>query len=150
MEYTTASSSMSEPTESYSLPLTSSDGDDDVVTGTSADHIMGSNGDDVIHDDINDDEDEDQSTVSIAAATAADGGGGGRGMMQFDPAQGIKEPNANDIVCGRGRSSIEHPANLRFRNLINQHKERYQMAKRRDEKTKITGELVDSLRQDGR
>jgi hypothetical protein len=139
VEETTASSSMAAPTESQFLSLTSRDGVENVL-GSDDHHKMRSNCDDI--DDEEDD--EEQSTFSVAAV---DGSGG---MIQFDPAQGIREPNANDVVCGRGRSSIEHPANQRFRDLINQHKDMYQKAKRRDEKTKITCELVDRLRQDGR
>lgn len=71
-------------------------------------------------------------------------------MQQFEPAQGIPEPNPNDILCGRGRSTSDHPANVRFRELVSQNKDGYQKAKRRDDKTKITCELVDLLRRDGR
>mmetsp|Transcript_11066 Transcript_11066/g.17757 ORF Transcript_11066/g.17757 Transcript_11066/m.17757 type:complete len:219 (+) Transcript_11066:80-736(+) len=72
--------------------------------------------------------------------------------MQFDPAKGIQQPYPTDILCGRGRStqSSDHPANRRFRELVNQHKEAYQKAGRREEKTRITYQLVDMLRSEGR
>jgi hypothetical protein len=71
-------------------------------------------------------------------------------IMQFDPSKGIKEPSAMDILCGRGRTTSSHPANRRFRELVNRHKDAYQRAKRRDDKTKITYELVELLRSEGR
>jgi len=43
-----------------------------------------------------------------------------------------------------------HPANRRFRELVDSHKASYQNSKRRDEKTRITCELVDKLRGEGR
>jgi hypothetical protein len=70
--------------------------------------------------------------------------------MSFDLSQGIKEPNESDILCGRGRSTSEHPANVQFRALVSQNQLAYQMAKRREEKTRITEELVDYLRSRGR
>ncbi|KAG7344339.1 hypothetical protein IV203_022347 [Nitzschia inconspicua] len=87
---------------------------------------------------IDEEEEEGSSTAS------------GGEVMQFDPAQGIKEPKSSDILCGRGRSTSDHPANVLFRELVNGNKDAYQKAKRRDEKTKITCDLVDRLRRHGR
>jgi hypothetical protein len=70
--------------------------------------------------------------------------------MVFDPAKGIADPDPNDVICGRGKMTSLHPANRRFRELVNQHKDAYQRAKRREEKTRITYDLVDKLRSDGR
>ena len=47
-------------------------------------------------------------------------------------------------ICGRG-SRIHHAGNLRFRQVCAAHKEAYQRAKRRDEKTRITNSIVESL-----
>jgi hypothetical protein len=50
-----------------------------------------------------------------------------------------------DIVCGRG-SRVAHPGNQRFRKIILERKQEYQKAQRRDEKTRITHEIVEILR----
>lgn len=64
--------------------------------------------------------------------------------------QGVKEPLPTDVICGRGKMTASHPANRRFRELVDSHKASYQNSKRRDEKTRITCELVDKLRAEGR
>ncbi len=64
--------------------------------------------------------------------------------------QGVKEPLPTDVICGRGKMTASHPANRRFRELVDSHKAAYQNSKRRDEKTRITCELVDKLRAEGR
>eukprot|EP00526_Cylindrotheca_closterium_P019275 CAMPEP_0113617342 /NCGR_PEP_ID=MMETSP0017_2-20120614/8726_1 /TAXON_ID=2856 /ORGANISM="Cylindrotheca closterium" /LENGTH=220 /DNA_ID=CAMNT_0000526725 /DNA_START=203 /DNA_END=865 /DNA_ORIENTATION=- /assembly_acc=CAM_ASM_000147 len=71
-----------------------------------------------------------------------------QGQIEFhyDPAYGIKTPEPNDIVCGRGKMTVAHPGNRRFRRLVNNRKEDYQKARRRDHKTRITLELVQELR----
>jgi hypothetical protein len=50
-----------------------------------------------------------------------------------------------DIVCGRG-SRVAHPGNQRFRKIVLDYKEAYQKAQRRDDKTRITQEIVEALR----
>lgn len=70
--------------------------------------------------------------------------------MDFDPRLGFKVPNENDILCGRGRSTSDHAANVRFRTLVSQHQKAYQVARRREEKSRITEELVNNLRSTGR
>ena len=49
-----------------------------------------------------------------------------------------------DIICGRG-SRVTHPGNQRFRALVQKHKDAYQQAQRRDDKTRITQGIVDTL-----
>ena len=68
----------------------------------------------------------------------------------FARGQGVKEPLPTDVICGRGKMTASHPANRRFRELVDSHKASYQNSKRRDEKTRITCELVDKLRAEGR
>lgn len=46
--------------------------------------------------------------------------------------------------------TASHPANRRFRELVDSRKAAYQNSKRRDEKTRITCDLVDKLRGEGR
>ena len=47
---------------------------------------------------------------------------------------GINKPLHTDIICGRGKMTTSHPANRRFRQLIDTHKFSYQNSKRRDGK----------------
>lgn len=68
----------------------------------------------------------------------------------FAQGAGVKEPRPTDVICGRGKMTASHPANRRFRELVDSHKASYQNSKRRDEKTRITCELVDKLRGEGR
>jgi len=58
---------------------------------------------------------------------------------------GIASPGPNDIICGRGKS-IAHKGNARFRQLISEKKAEYQAAKRREDKSRITVEIVEELR----
>jgi hypothetical protein len=63
--------------------------------------------------------------------------------------EAIPTPDSMDVICGRGKS-ISHPGNQRFRRMILAKKEAYQKARRRDEKTRITFEIVVELRQGSR
>jgi hypothetical protein len=54
-----------------------------------------------------------------------------------------------DILCGRGKS-IAHRGNARFRELIDAKKDVYQAARRREDKTRLTCEIVAELRQSSR
>ena len=71
-------------------------------------------------------------------------------LLHFAKGEGVKEPLPTDVICGRGKMTASHPANRRFRELVDSHKASYQNSKRRDEKTRITCELVDKLRAEGR
>jgi len=68
----------------------------------------------------------------------------------FARGEGVDEPLPTDVICGRGKMTASHPANRRFRELVDSRKAAYQNSKRRDEKTRITCELVDKLRGEGR
>ena len=59
--------------------------------------------------------------------------------------EAITTPGTWDILCGRGKSAA-HPGNQRFRQIIQSRRDEYQRAVRRDDKTKITFEIVESLR----
>lgn len=58
----------------------------------------------------------------------------------------VVEPGRMDILCGRGKSITAHPGNQRFREAIIARRDEYQQTKRRDDKSRITEEIVDSLR----
>lgn len=56
----------------------------------------------------------------------------------------VHEPKPMDIICGRG-SRITHPGNKRFRQIVLEQKELYQKAIKREDKTKITLDIVHRL-----
>ena len=72
------------------------------------------------------------------------------GLDEMMESGGVIEPLPTDVICGRGKMTSSHPANRRFRELVDFHKRAYQNSKRRDEKTRITCDLVDKLRSEGR
>jgi hypothetical protein len=72
------------------------------------------------------------------------------GIEEMMESGGVIEPLPTDVICGRGKMTSSHPANRRFRELVDFHKRAYQNSKRRDEKTRITCDLVDKLRSEGR
>jgi hypothetical protein len=96
--------------------------------------------DDHSHDGVDDDEDEDENDVG----------------KDFQPSTttpsspGIPNPAPNDVICGRGKMTSSHPGNRKLRDLVLQRKHEYQRAKRREEKTSITSEIVQKLRECGR
>lgn len=57
--------------------------------------------------------------------------------------------NGYDVVCGRDRLSHSHRGNKRFRQIIQTYREQYQTANRREEKTRITGEIVSIVESSG-
>lgn len=63
----------------------------------------------------------------------------------IDHSKAVSAPDDNDVICGRGKS-VTHPGNLKFRQLVQARKEEYKLAKRRDEKTRIAFEIVETLR----
>ena len=60
------------------------------------------------------------------------------------PKQWVQTPLPTDIICGRG-ARMSHPGNQRFRDLVLAHRASYQKAKRREDKTRITAEIVNRL-----
>lgn len=65
-------------------------------------------------------------------------------MSAYDLYQ--NKPLTNDVVCGRDRFSHAHAGNKQFRTLIEENRKRYQTASSRDEKTRITHQLVTYIR----
>lgn len=55
-------------------------------------------------------------------------------------------PKRYDIICGRDKLSHAHVGNKRFRIVIEANRERYQTAPSRDDKTRITCEIVNMIK----
>merc|ERR1712226_1460129 len=56
----------------------------------------------------------------------------------------VLDPLPSDIICGRG-ARVSHPGNQRFRTIVLQRKGEYQQAKRQEDKTRITLDIVNIL-----
>ena len=54
-------------------------------------------------------------------------------------------PEKFDILCGRDRMASTHIGNKRYRVIIAMNRERYQNAKTRDQKTRITNEVISTF-----
>lgn len=96
--------------------------------------------DDQSQDSVDDDGDEDENDV----------GNDFQPSTNTPSSPGIPTPVAKDVICGRGKMTSSHPGNRKLRDLVLQKKHEYQRAKRRDEKTSITSEIVQVLRGSGR
>jgi len=57
------------------------------------------------------------------------------------PLNDIKVPGHHDVMCGRGGGTNNHPGNIKFRQLVNQHKLRYIAATKVD-KPKVARDVV--------
>jgi len=58
----------------------------------------------------------------------------------------INKPHENDVLCGRGGATNSHPGNLLFRGLVTQKKKLYLMCRFKNEKRRISQEIVDAIR----
>jgi NDP-sugar pyrophosphorylase family protein len=54
-------------------------------------------------------------------------------------------PDKFDVLCGRDSESISHLGTKRFRTIIDMNRERYQNAKTRDDKYRITDETINAI-----
>jgi len=114
------------------------DNDDDNEEGN--DDNEDDDDDDVDDDDEEGEEDDDENDV----------GHDFRPSTITPSTPGIPTPSPNDIICGRGKMTSSHQGNRQLRDLVLQKKHEYQRAKRRDDKTSITSEIVQTLRESGR
>lgn len=58
----------------------------------------------------------------------------------------VKEPNDNDVLCGRGGSINSHPGNERFRQLVEKRKRVYLTARFKREKRLIANSILSEIR----
>jgi hypothetical protein len=54
-----------------------------------------------------------------------------------------------DVLCGRDRRAHNHPGNKRFRTIVQSYREKYQNAPRREDKNRITNEIIQRVLRDG-
>lgn len=80
-----------------------------------------------------------------------DGGSatGGSNMMDDDESSAtVTHPNDNDVLCGRGKFTLNHEGNRRFRLLIGANLDRY-LSVNRTKKTVLVMEIISRIRQAG-
>jgi hypothetical protein len=58
-------------------------------------------------------------------------------------------PAKFDVLCGRDHESLSHIGNRRFRAIVAKNREMYQYAKTRDDKYRITDEIIDVIHECG-
>jgi hypothetical protein len=63
------------------------------------------------------------------------------------PGQVVMQPNANDIVLGRGVPISKYEGNIRFRELIREYKGEYMATGRHHRKQEIVAEVVQKIRE---
>jgi hypothetical protein len=91
---------------------------------------------------------EAQETLSFEdIACLLRGGSGTAPYSEFSPSYDDTVPSHIDILCGRDKESYRHAGNRRFRAIISKYRDEYQNAKSRDDKTRITDEIVASIRE---
>jgi hypothetical protein len=74
-------------------------------------------------------------------ATGSNGCGGSFGLNS------TVQPK--DVLCGRDRRAHNHPGNKRFRSIVQSYRERYQSAPRREDKNRITNEIIQRVLREG-
>lgn len=67
------------------------------------------------------------------------------GMSRACPLEGIEFPGSNDVMMGRGGGTNTHIGNIRFRQLVHEHKRKYIMA-HKTEKPKVAWAVVQTWR----
>jgi len=97
----------------------------------------------------NDDHSLDSSSHTSSTASASSVCCGGEESSSSTGASSPEGLNPADIVCGRDKLSHSHEGNKRFRKIIQSYRRRYQTATRREEKTRITGEIVALVEKSG-
>lgn len=71
---------------------------------------------------------------------------GGRACFQTElNMKGIREPNEQDVLCGRGGAILRHPGNQRYRFLIKSNKPLY-LISMKEEKTAISRSIIAIIR----
>lgn len=101
---------------------------------------------------------ETQATLSFDdVAPLLDGGNASAGLLRGDEKtastcnEKMKDtvPNDFDILLGRDKASCHHVGNKRFRVVVSINRERYQSCDSREAKTRITSEVIASIRESG-
>jgi len=61
------------------------------------------------------------------------------------PSEGFRNPDAADVLCGRGGGINNHIGNVNFRKMINDRKQEYSVARNKAEKSAIAQEVIDAV-----
>ncbi len=63
----------------------------------------------------------------------------------YDSSNRIRQPNANDVLCGRGGNINNHPGNIAFRSLVSEQKNAYNLSTNKNQKSVISQSIVDRI-----
>lgn len=96
------------------------------------------------NDDSGAEEEEEEESVYHMQSPSSSSSTSSSGAAATPRGEIVHEPRPMDVICGRG-SRITHPGNQRFRKLVAENKSTYQRATRREDKTKITLDIVQKL-----
>lgn len=83
------------------------------------------------------------SQYQLLAYDQAGTGSGGKSTIR------IRNPGPSDVLCGRGGGINAHPGNVAFRELVQEKKERYNLAANKQEKAEISQDIVDHVKKRG-
>jgi hypothetical protein len=56
------------------------------------------------------------------------------------------QPGNFDVICARGKRALQHPGNVRFRNMVEMHLQVYSQASSKLQKSSIVTTIVDHVR----
>lgn len=59
--------------------------------------------------------------------------------------EGLQYPTKHDVLCGRGGKINEHPGNVRFRAIVEEYKEQYNLASNKNNKANISRDVVGQI-----
>lgn len=89
-------------------------------------------------------ENEKQAAASVSDESSPSTGSSPRGSpsRHLQDIVPIHEVRDTDVFCGRDRSCHSHPGNIRFRQLVGNYRDQYQNSTQRDDKTRLTNEIM--------
>lgn len=58
-------------------------------------------------------------------------------------------PRNEDVICGRGKATQDHPGNKRYREIIKENLKEYMNAKTKMDKSLVVSKVVDQIHEDG-
>merc|ERR1712038_474038 len=63
----------------------------------------------------------------------------------YDSSSRIRQPNANDVLLGRGGSINNYPGNVAFRSIVSEQKNAYNLSTNKNQKSAISQSIVDQI-----
>ena len=70
-------------------------------------------------------------------------------VYESEESEAILDPGPYDVLMGRGAPSTDFSGNMKFRELVKQHRDEYVNAKRRKDKQVIAGKIIETVKNNG-